>query len=234
LNCADRRTGWQEKAERERRASLFRTEFGLSDGTRILDLGSEWGGNIRAVLDGTPVRPENTFIADINPQALERGRESFGFVPVLVGQSGKLPFPDGYFDIVYCSSVIEHVTIPKDQVWSLRSGKQFRELSLAHQREFAREIQRVGRQFFVQTPYRWFVLESHSWLPFVSWLPRRAQLPVLKAAKKFWPKSTHPDWYLLNKREFAGMFEGAEIRAEKWLGLTKSIMAVKSERTAVI
>src|SRR5262245_64769118 len=215
---------------RQQRARLFRDAFGLSDGTRILDLGSEWGGNIRAVLDGTPVRPENTFIADINPQALERGRQSFGFVPVLVGQSGKLPFPDGYFDIVYCSSVIEHVTVPKSEVWSVRSGSEFRRRSLAHQREFAREIQRVGRQFFVQTPYRWFLIESHSWLPFVSWLPRRLQLPLLSFAARFWPKSTNPDWYLLDRRELKSMFEDAEIRDEKWLGLTKSIMAVKIEQ----
>lgn len=215
---------------RQRRASLFREVFGLDHGTRILDLGSEWGGNIRAVLDGTPVRPENTFIADIDPHALERGRRSYGFVPVLVNASGKLPFPDGFFDIVYCSSVIEHVTIPKDQVWTLRSGKQFRELSLRHQREFAREIQRVGRQFFVQTPYRWFVLESHSWLPFVAFLPRRLLLPLLKFAARFWPKSTNPDWCLLDRGELKSMFMDAEIREEKWLGLTKSIMAVKTER----
>ena len=50
-------------------------------------------------------------------------------------------------------SVIEHVTLPKSEVWTTRSGKEFRERSLAHQRAFAREIQRVGRQFFVQTPY---------------------------------------------------------------------------------
>jgi SAM-dependent methyltransferase len=219
---------------RSERAALFRQMFGLSANTRVLDLGSESGANIHSVLEGTPVKPESTYIADINPQALERGRLRYGYVPVLVGQAGTLPFPDGFFDIVYCSSVIEHVTIPKEQVWNLRSGKEFRERALKHQRAFAREIQRVGRQFFVQTPYKWFVLESHSWLPFVSWLPRRAQLPVLKAARRFWPKSTHPDWYLLDKREFASMFEGAEIRAEKWLGLTKSIMAVKTERTAVI
>jgi SAM-dependent methyltransferase len=212
---------------RRKRARLFRDMFGLGDKTRILDLGSEAGGNIHAVLDGTAVRPENTFIADINPRVLERGRERFGFVPVLVGQSGRLPFPDGYFDIVYCSSVIEHVTVPKDEVWTVRSGREFRRRSLAHQREFAREIQRVGRQFFVQTPYRWFLLESHSWLPFVSWLPRRLQLPILKSAAKFWPKSTNPDWYLLDRRELRSMFEGAEIRDEKWLGFTKSIIAFK-------
>ena len=59
---------------RQRRAKLFRAAFGLAGNTRILDLGSEWGGNIHAVLEGTPVKPENTFIADINPHALERGR----------------------------------------------------------------------------------------------------------------------------------------------------------------
>lgn len=212
---------------RGKRAALFRAAFPLGEDTRILDLGSEWGGNIHAVLDGTPVKPQNTYIADIDGDALERGRVAFGFVPVLVSPSGKLPFPDGYFDIVYCSSVIEHVTVPKDQVWALRSGREFRERSLAHQREFAREIQRVGRQFFVQTPYRWFVMESHSWLPFVAWLPRRLLLPILRVAARVWPKSTNPDWYLLNRRELGSMFAGAEIRDEKWLGLTKSLMAVK-------
>jgi SAM-dependent methyltransferase len=215
---------------RQRRADLFRAAFGLDAQTRILDLGSEWGSNIHAVLAGTPVRPENTYIADINPEVLERGRQDYGFVPVLVDASGKLPFPDGFFDIVYCSSVIEHVTIPKEQVWALRSGREFRQRSLAHQREFAREIQRVGRQFFVQTPYRWFVLESHSWLPFVAFLPRWLLLPLLKFAAGFWPKSTNPDWCLLDRRELKSMFDDAEIRDEKWLGLTKSIMAVKTER----
>ena len=212
---------------RQRRAALFREEFPLDGNTKILDLGSESGSNIRSVLAGTPVTPQNTYIADINRDLIERGAKQFGFQPVLVGENGRLPFPDGYFDIVYCSSVIEHVTLPKSEVWSTKSTREFRERSLAHQRAFAREIQRVGRQFFVQTPYRWFVIESHSWLPFVGWLPRRLIVPILKASRKFWPKWTAPDWHLLNKRQLASMFEGAEIRDEKWLGLTKSIMAVK-------
>lgn len=217
---------------RQRRAALFREAFPLDGNTRILDLGSESGSNIRAVLTGTPVTPQNTYIADINRDLIERGAQQFGFQPVLVGENGKLPFPDGYFDIVYCSSVIEHVTLPKNEVWSTKSGKEFRERSLTHQRAFAREIQRVGRQFFVQTPYRWFVIESHSWLPFVGWLPRRLIVPILKFSRKFWPKWTAPDWHLLNKRQLASMFEGAEIRDEKWLGMTKSIMAVRSEHAS--
>src|SRR5688500_8704165 len=56
---------------RQRRASLFRAAFGLCGNTRILDLGSEWGGKIHAVLGGTPVKPENTFIAGIDPRSEE-------------------------------------------------------------------------------------------------------------------------------------------------------------------
>jgi len=54
-------------------------------------------------------------------------------------------------------------------------------------------------------------------------------LPVLKAARGFWPTRTNPDWHLLDRRQLSGMFRGAEIRQERVLGLTKSIMAVKSE-----
>jgi len=213
---------------RQRRAALFRETFGLTPETRVLDLGSEWGANIRAVLDGTPVLPQNTYIADIDTKYLDRGASEFGYQPVLVGEDGRLPFPDGYFDIVYCSSVIEHVTLPKKEIWSTTSSRVFRERSLAHQAAFAREIQRVGKQFFVQTPYRWFVIEAHSWLPFVGWLPRELIVPILRHSRKFWPKRAAPDWHLLNKRQLASMFAGAEIRDEKWCGLTKSIMAVKT------
>lgn len=215
---------------RARRARQFREAFSLTADTTVLDLGSQSGAHIHSVLAGTPVRPENTYIADIDKAALERGAKEYGFQPVLVGEDGRLPFPDAYFDIVYCSSVIEHVTLPKSEIWSTRSGKVFRERSLTHQHAFAREIQRVGKQFFVQTPYRWFVLEAHSWLPFVGWLPREMVVPILKHSRKFWPKWTAPDWHLLNKRQLASMFEDAEIRDEKWMGLTKSIMAVKTFR----
>jgi len=214
---------------RQRRAELFRKAFPLTGDTRILDLGSENGANIHAVLKGTPVSPQNIYIADVRHDALERGAQLYGFQPVPLSENGKLPFPDGFFDIVYCSSVIEHVTLPKNEVWSRMPNKVFRERSLTHQREFAREIQRVGRQFFVQTPYRWFVIEAHSWLPFVGWLPRWLVIPILRHSRKFWPKWCAPDWHLLDKRQLASMFDGAEIRDEKWCGLTKSIMAVKTE-----
>jgi len=124
--------------------------------------------------------------------------------------------------------VIEHVTLPKKEIWREYSGRRFRREARKRQLEFAREITRLGRQFFVQTPYRHFPIEPHSWLPFVAWLPRWALLPVLRLSHVVWVTRTNPDWYLLDRREMAETFGGARLLEEKFLGLTKSLMAVKS------
>jgi len=214
---------------RARRAALFRSRFPIDATTRILDLGSETGAAIHAVLQGTAAEPANVYIADIGAAQVQEGARRFGYQPVVIDESGRLPFEDGYFDIVYCSSVIEHVTVPKDEVWTLKSGSEFRRRALQRQQVFAGEIRRLGRQYYVQTPYRHFVLESHSWLPFVAWLPRRLLIPVLRFAGKVWIKRTSPDWYLLNGREMAALFPEAQIAAEKSLGMTKSLMAIRRD-----
>jgi SAM-dependent methyltransferase len=219
---------WSHQA-RLKRAALFRTLFPIDRNTRILDLGSEDGSNIRMVLDGTEFEPENVYIADIDEAAVKSGQRKYGFVPVVVGESESLPFCDKYFDIVYCSSVIEHVTVPKDMVWTLYSGREFRRRARRRQRLFANEIQRLGRQYFVQCPYKYFPIESHSMLPFVALLPRPLQISALTLTNKFWIKKTSPDWCLLDKHELMNMFCGAELYQEKVLGLTKSLMAVYVE-----
>lgn len=118
--------------------------------TKILDLGSETGSNISAVLDGTSVKPENIYIADIDYSVLEKGRQEYGYIPVLLNESEKLPFADGFFDIVYCSSVIEHVTVSKNKIWTLYSGGKFSKESKISQKSFTQEIKRIGKQYFVR------------------------------------------------------------------------------------
>jgi SAM-dependent methyltransferase len=213
---------------RAKRAFVFRNSFLITEDTKVLDLGSESGANINSVLQGTSIKPENVYIADIDDSLIQKGADKFGFVPVLIDETGRVPFDDYFFDIVYCSSVIEHVTVPKDQVWLMYSDSEFRDKSLRRQKEFASEIQRLGRQYFVQTPYVHFPVESHTWLPFIAWLPRRLLIPLLKATNLFWVKSTTPDWYLLNRKEMSSLFMEASIVSEKTVGLTKSIMAIKS------
>lgn len=216
------------KNAREKRAEIFRRQFQFDGETRILDVGSENGANINFVLHGANVKPENVFIADIDQIAIESGKKNFGFQPILLDESGKLPFDDNFFEIVYCSSVIEHVTVGKDEIWELTDGKQFRELALAKQKTFAEEIRRVGKKYFVQTPNRNFIIESHSWLPFVGSFPRSLFVKVIKFSNRFWIKKTIPDYNLLDKKELKKLFPDSEILSEKKFGMIKSIIAIKN------
>jgi SAM-dependent methyltransferase len=216
------------KKARKKRAIVFRNSFTIDENTKILDLGSETGSHIHSVLQGTRYNPRNVYIADIDSHYVEKGANRYGFVPLIINESESLPFEDGFFDIVFCSSVIEHVTVPKDQVWSLCSGKEFKNISSRRQQVFADEIQRLGKQYFVQTPYRHFIIESHCWLPFIAWMPRRILIPMLSFTNRFWVKKTRPDWYLLNRKQMHSLFNDARIVSEKTFGFTKSILAIKA------
>lgn len=215
------------RAARQKRHASFRHKFKLDEKTRVLDVGSENGENINLVLNETGVLPENVWIADIEPNALKNGRDKFGYQTVLLDESGILPFADGEFDLVYCSSVIEHVTIPKDEIWNVKNGAEFRGAAWENQKKLAAEIRRVGKSYFVQTPNRGFLIESHSWLPLVGFLPRPLLLKVLSVSNKYWMKSAPPDFNLLDAKQMAELFPEAEIVLEKKFGLVKSIMAMK-------
>jgi len=115
-----------------------------------------------------------------------------------------LPFGDGEFDIAYSNSVVEHLP-PKAR------------------EAYARELRRVGRRWFVQTPNRWFPIEPHALLPFVHWLPRAA-------GRALWRLGVSGDPYdevrLLDARELRRLFPGSVILRERTGPLTKSLIAV--------
>ncbi|MFM9904239.1 MAG: methyltransferase domain-containing protein [Pyrinomonadaceae bacterium] len=221
---------WYSDASRAKRRRIFRSHFDIDTNTKILDLGSEDGSNIAKVLEGTAIIAENVYIADIDNAALRDARENYGFTPVLLDESGLLPFEDGFFDIVYCSSVLEHVTIPKDKVWTLTSGREFRERALESQARFAAELARIGKQYFVQTPCRSFPIESHSWLPAIALLAREIMVPLFRLTNKIWIKQTIPDFYLLSGDQLQTLFPKARIVNEKSFGLTKSLMAIRTNK----
>jgi SAM-dependent methyltransferase len=221
---------WNFSAKaREKRAQLFRHYFRIDKTTKILDLGSENGTNIFNVLQDTDYQAENIYIADIDENAVETGNKLYGFNAVLISETEQLPFTDKFFDIVYCSSVIEHTTVVKSDVWNWTDGKEFKTASWNRQKSFAKEVIRLGKQYFVQTPSKTFPIESHTWLPFVGYLPREYFLPILKVSNWYWIKQSAPDFNLLGETEMRGLFPEAKIVSEKKYGLTKSVMAIKTD-----
>lgn len=216
-----------EKARR-RRASLFRSLFSIDKSTKILDIGSEDGSNIHALLEGVEHDPANVSIADIDEAGVRSGERKYGFRGVVINESGRLPFTDNEFDIVYCSSVIEHVTVDHDEIWKITDGRAFRSLAADRQAEFAAEIRRLAPQYFVQTPAASFPVESHTWLPLAGYLPRRVFVPFLRFSNLFWIKQSIPDFNLLSVRRMLELFPDSRIETETVMALTKSIMAIKT------
>ena len=206
---------------RRKRAALFRALFPDAMERSILDLGGSDGSHFAMVVPDH----KNVTIADIDRRQLDKAEAKFGFKTRQIDGTLTLPFDDGEFDIVFCSSVIEHVTGPKDKVGKIRDTAIFKAEAVPLQQKFANEIRRIGRGYFVQTPYKHFPIESHTNSPgVVMLLPRAAQLEIWKR----WPTCRHaPDFNLLTVKDMRRFFPGAEIHRELALGLTKSIMAVK-------
>jgi hypothetical protein len=213
---------------RGRRAAFFRERMRPRRGMSILDLGGSDGAFMAAILDG--VAAEVT-VADVSDAPLQAGHR-YGFRGVVLEDEGPLPFPDGEFDVVFCNSVIEHVTLPKEDCERRGYGRrEWRERSLERQTAFAREIRRVGRAYFVQTPHRHFPIEAHTWLPAVNWLSHRSTRVLLRVSDRFWVKYCGvADWHLLDVQDMQSLFPDSAIRVERALGLPKSIIAYGPRR----
>jgi SAM-dependent methyltransferase len=176
---------------RRRRHERFFALTGLAPDARILDLGCGRLG-LRVLEPAL-----NITGTDIDEQPGYPGPF------VCADAAAGLPFADGEFDLVYCSSVIEHVA-SADRV------------------AFAAELRRVGRGWFVQTPARSFPIEPHALLPFVHWLPR----PLRRAYWRLGAADASEEIALLSRRELESLFGPA--RAERLGPLTKSWVCVRA------
>ncbi|MGB3606478.1 MAG: class I SAM-dependent methyltransferase [Psychroserpens sp.] len=215
---------------RAKRAKLFVDMLKPKTHDKILDLGGGNGKHINGILGKESF--EHVVIADILSNDLAYAEENFGYKTHQLTEDETLPFGDKQFDIIFCNSVLEHVTIPKEEIWNLKNTAEFKKRSFESQSKFANEIQRIGKRFFVQTPNKYFILESHTWLPgIIAFLPRPAQIAGIKFFNKFWPKKTTPDWNLLTYNDMQTIFPDCEIYREKSLGFTKSFIAIKKEDT---
>ena len=138
-------------------------------------------------------------------------------VTYVQGDATKLPFANNSFDLVFSNSVIEHVG------------------SWENQKKMAREIQRVGKVYYVQTPNYHFPVEPHLLTPFFHWLPKRVRRKMIRnftvkglltrSGQEFWDhwvESTN----LLSESEMEELFPNSGRLTDNVLGLQKSFIYV--------
>jgi hypothetical protein len=141
-----------------------------------------------------------------------------GFVSVAGDATDLSAYTDGSFDIVYSNSVIEHLFTKEAQI------------------KMANEIQRVGKNYFIQTPNYYFPIEPHWVFPFFQFLPfswrvwmtRRFNLGhigrISDAAKAL---KQVKEIQLLTDKEMSSLFPSSKLYREKFIGLTKSLVVYK-------
>jgi len=195
---------------RRRRMRAFESSFRPNESTTILDVG------------GTPFNWELAGIGsqltllNLSPlEGIDALPANYRFV---VGSGTQLEFAEAAFDVVFSNSVIEHV------------------VSREQRRAFAREVRRVGRGLWVQTPARGFPIEPHLMTPFLHYLPLAWRRRLVRNFS-LWGLITRPsqervDGFLrqtrlLGYQEMRELFPDCEIRRERFLGLTKSYVAVR-------
>ncbi len=135
----------------------------------------------------------------------------------VVGDARAMPeFADQAFDVIFSNSVIEHVGSFEDQ------------------RRMAREVQRVGQRYFVQTPNRYFPIEPHYLMPGFQFYPLALQVLLVKNFAMGWyPRQPHGADALaqvranrlLTRTELRTIFPQADIYCERMFGMTKSLVA---------
>jgi hypothetical protein len=196
---------------RARRWEWFQAEFPAIESMSVIDLGGTAEAWLRA-----PVRPASVHVVNI---AAEPAEPVASWIRADRADACDLPerISRGRYDLVFSNSVIEHV-----------GGH-------AQRMRFAEAIRKISNRHWVQTPYRYFPVEPHWLFPGLQFMP----LALRARLSYHWPlvhtKATSLDdalqasmeVELISRTEMRFYFPDSDIRAERGLGLVKSLIAIK-------
>jgi SAM-dependent methyltransferase len=196
---------------RPRRVRMFFRLFGITENTRILDVGgTHYWWKLAGEL-GLPV-PRVTVVNLTPPPA--------GLAPCVRwvrADARALPFKAGAFDIAFSNSLIEHLDAPGGRA------------------RFAAEIHRIAARWWVQTVDFRFPVEPHYLAPVIHWLPPEVRRRIVRWCTP-WGWMERPtqqrcdqvvrEIHILHLPELRRLFPGSRILVERFLALPKSIIAI--------
>ncbi|TKJ38261.1 MAG: hypothetical protein CEE38_05745 [Planctomycetes bacterium B3_Pla] len=211
--------GKLSRISRNRKLELFYEMMKPTEDTSILDIGAEIDPSHVTSLQFIDHYPWKNKVSAINlsSEHVSHLHEHYPEVDARIGDACSLPWEDKHFDVVYSNAVIEHVG------------------DLERQNKMASEIMRVGRQWFVTTPNRWFPFEFHMRLPFVTWLPLNGYLWIGKiisynhVRQKYTVGNKCDALRLMSTRELQECFPGSQILKQRVTFWAETLIVVGDE-----
>jgi hypothetical protein len=176
---------------------------------RVLDL-----GGTPTFWRAAPVRP--THVTVVNLDSSLRAVEDW--MHVRIGDACE-PVPEEHrYDLAISNSLLEHVG------------------PAARRRAFANRIRASADRYWVQTPNRYFPIEPHWLFPGFQFLPFAARVSVTRSWTGGHRHSRDPhraaelvrEIELIGPGEMRALFPDAELWIERFLGLPKSLVAVRA------
>lgn len=168
---------------------------------RVLDIGASGEVFLRYTFEDVYPYPQRILAGGYELREVVSARRCYPKPNYAVFDGCALPFPDQSFDLVFSNAVIEHI---------LGNGRQ---------QQFAREIMRVGKSWFVTTPNYWFPFESHYHLPLIQFMPPLFRREYNRLLGTHIPKGKVPELSLLSARGLRRLFPTshiAKVRVTFW------------------
>lgn len=191
---------WIQARSRRARFDFFMQVVRPGSEELILDL----GGGSTGFLTTLYSNKSRFLLLDIDFAAAAALKRVYSDGLAVVADAQHLPFRDKAIDVIFSNSVIEH--IPDQQA-------------------FAREIQRVGKAYFVQTPNKGFPMDSHYLIPFFQFLPIALQRFVYERIGGGWwrkQQRIYEPIHYLSECRLRQLFPDSEIAHERFLLMDKS------------
>lgn len=199
---------------RARRWRLVETLYPDLADMKVIDL----GGTVEA-WRRAPVQPAHVTVVNL----FEPGESDEPWLTPIVGdacaarRSLREAGASTHYDLVFSNSLLEHV------------GGHARRVDLAA------EVRELAPMHWVQTPNRYFVLEPHWLFPGMQFMPTSARAALARTWPLAHTRASSADiarqnvmWTeLVGTAEMRTYFPDSEIRKERLVGLTKSLIAVR-------
>ena len=122
-------------------------------------------------------------------------------------------YADASYDIAFSNSTIEHL------------------FTFEKQSAMAREVRRLARAYWVQTPNFWFPMEPHFLVPGWQWLPFQLRVAIIRRWRCGWrgpcvdrdaARRLVGEIRLLTRHELATLFPDGHVIPERFGGIVKS------------